>query len=303
MRTHPRFNFDLRLISMNQFWRRACLFAGILPTFAYGDHRTDLNAFLDDPVSNTAQLVHEVQTKSDVRDRYLRHFGMTRAELYSYLGGMHLSRLAKSADVTVYSVPGSGAVRSHRQRLRAGDLVFIDAAGNDALVAKCGNPLLDGPSNIGNVAFEAPTFEQNATPDLRALPVVMSEPEMVLDPRPAIAMCAPPDAISDIAADIPPVTTTVVTAPGATTPVVVTPVVPAPLDAPPTDAGASLGAPAGGGGSNPLVGLVSGGVLIGILSAHHSEGAGLPNPSPAPEPAGYVCLAAGAISFFRRRRN
>ena len=274
---------------MHQFWRGTVAVAGVLPSLAFGAMRPDKNAFLDEAVSSPSQLVHQVHARSDVRDRYLRHYGMTENELYSYLLTLRLQTLPKPEVVNVYSVPGSGEVKVHEQRLHKGDLVFVDANGRHALLARCGNPLSLGPSNVGNMALASPAVEGSEIVAMRAMPDLTVAPVMMIDPGPAIAMNVPPDTIADVTTDIPEVVTTVVTAPVASV---------APVPLPPA-------APVLGGGSNngsplALIPLLGGGALLGILASNHGGG-GTPI-APAPEPGTLVCLTVGAIALVKRRR-
>lgn len=272
---------------MNQLWRETCVLAGLLPAFALGAQRTDLNSFLDTDVSSTGQLVREVQTRPDVRDRYLRHYGMTANELYSYLGTLRLRNIPEDRVVTVYSVPGSGELRVHKQQLHKGELVFLDPNGNGALLAKCGNPIAQGPTNVRNMALESPVIEGSEVLAMQEIPSLTVVPVMLPNLQTAIAMNIPPDTLMDVVSDIPPITTTVVTE----QPIAVAPLPPAP---PPPSAG----------NNNGLLGilpLLGGGALIGILSSHHGGG-GTPI-VPAPEPATIVCLTVGALALLKRRRN
>jgi hypothetical protein len=270
---------------MNQFGRETCILVGLLPAIAFGAQRTDLNSFLDTDVSSTGQLVREVQTRADVRDRYLRHYGMTQNELYTYLWTMRLTDMPEAKVVTVYSIPDSGEVRVHKQRLHKGESVFVDPNGNPALLARCGNPIAQGPTNVRNMAMGVPIIEGSEVLAMEEMPTVTVVPVTLADLQPVVAMNIPPDTLMDVVSDIPPVTTTVVTEPIA--------VVPPPPVAPPV-----------GGNSNGLIGilpLLGGGALIGILSSHHGGG-GTPI-VPAPEPASMVCLTVGAIALLKRRRN
>ncbi|MHB8637054.1 MAG: hypothetical protein ACYC96_11355 [Fimbriimonadaceae bacterium] len=276
---------------MDQLWRGSFVVIGMLPALALAAPRPAVNAFLDADVSSTAQLVHQVQSRADVRDRYMRHFGMTALEVYSYLGTLRLSRLPRAEVATVYSVPGSGEVRSHKQKLHKGDLVFVDPAGRGALLARCGNPLALGPNNVANMALEQPAIEGTEVLNMEAMPEVTGSPVMMIDPRPAIAMMAPPDTIADVMSDVPPVTTTVITAP----------------TAPPIAAVAPAAPPSVGGGNsgNPLaiLPILGGGALLGILSSHHGGGGPPFVPSPAPEPLPVIGLTIGALALISRRRR
>jgi hypothetical protein len=142
--------------------------------------RTDINSFLATAVTSTPQLVREVQTNEAVRDRYMRHYGMTRD--------------------------------MHRQKLHKGDFIFVDQHGHGALVGKCGNPMTLGPANPRNMALAMPYIEELDITTLQAMPTLTVTPEYLAQSRPAMES-VPPDTLADVVSDIPPVTTTVVTAP------------------------------------------------------------------------------------------
>lgn len=110
-------------------------------------HRPDLNSFLNYRVHSTAQLVREVDGDSEVRDRFMRHFAMTRSELDRYLGSLHLARLEKTGVYKVYSVPDNKVLKMHLQTIKQGEEVFEDSAGTPVLLVRCGNPLSRGPNN------------------------------------------------------------------------------------------------------------------------------------------------------------
>ena len=277
--------------AMNPFGRGCFVLAGLLPALALGTQRTDLNAFLDDHVSSTAQLVRQVRTKPDVRDRYMRHFGMSENQVYNYLGSLRLGRLSKPEIATVYSVPGSGAVKSHRQKLHTGELVFFDPSGQHALLARCGNPLGLGPTNLPNMAMALPNLEDSDIVALHAMPELTGESSLLSAPSTSIAMDIPPDTLADVFSDVPPVVTTV-----AAPPVI-------PNEAPLTPA-------AGGNNSNGLafLPLLGGGALLGILSSHHGGGGGggvpiLPAPTPEPVTLVFAALTAGVIAYGKRRHR
>jgi hypothetical protein len=269
---------------MNQFWRGTWVLVGLSPACVFAGPRTDINSFLDTPVSSTPQLVNEVQANSEVRDRYLRHYGMTQTELVSYLRTLKPSRLAQAKTVTVFGVPDSGVFHVRDQHLHKGDFVFVDQHGHGALVGKCGNPMSLGPTNVRNMALAMPPIEELSAPTLQALPALTVNPEFISDNRPALAMYVPPDTLADVVSDIPPVTTTVVTAP-----------TPPPAPVPPPPPSSNNGNPLG------ILPWLGGAGLIGILTSHH--GGGGPPIVPVPEPASLVCLSVGAVALLKRRRN
>lgn len=275
---------------MNHYLKRTCLLAALVPTLALSGQRTDLNSFLDVNVSNTSDLVYQVQSRPDVKDRYLRHYGMTEAELIRYLSTLRIKAMPKSETVTVYSVPGSGELRRHKQRLSKGELVFVDKKGHGALLAKCGNPLASGPRNRKNVAVIVPGLEGLPVTQAREIPNIVDAPIAMADPRTMLAMTIPPDTIADEVVT-PPITTAVVTAPNP-------PLTPA---VPPPAGGGGGGSHGGLGGILPVIG---GGILAGIILPHHGGGGNDGTPIvPAPEPLTCALLAGGALALARRRRR
>ncbi|MHB8637053.1 MAG: hypothetical protein ACYC96_11350 [Fimbriimonadaceae bacterium] len=237
-----------------------------------------------------------MKIRPDVRDRYMRHFGMTALEVYNYLGTLRLKRLLRAEVTTVYSVPGTGVLRSHRQKLHKGDLVFVDPSGRAVLLARCGNPLALGPTNVSNMALEQPAIQPAEVLAMKAMPEVTGTPVMMIDPGPAIAMNVPPDTLADVVSDIPQVTTSVVT-------------VPPPPPPPPGPSASVLPLPSvgGGGNGNPfaILPFLGGGALIGILTSHHggsSISPPIPNPPLTPEPATVACLTVGVLALIKRRK-
>lgn len=167
------------------------------------------NSFIDHRVSTVSQLVSETKNNPDVMDRFKRHFAMSDEQVISYLGSLHLSRLRESAVYTVYSVPSTGYVKAHSERLAAGTAVFSDMNGTPILLVKCGNPISKGPNNPVELATVRPR------PALA--PMHEEAPVGEVAPAPPVYAAAPPEA--PVLAPLPitpapPVTRTAQVAPG-----------------------------------------------------------------------------------------
>jgi hypothetical protein len=106
------------------------------------------NSFLVVSAKSTEQLIQQVKTNPNIRDSYLRHFQMSESQLYTYLRTLRPTRLTSEQVFSVYSVPPGGELKAHTQRLKKGELVFVDMNGKPILRARCGNPLVGGPPGI-----------------------------------------------------------------------------------------------------------------------------------------------------------
>lgn len=128
------------------------------------------NSFLFESVRSTSDLVQQVKANPKIKDSYMRHFQMSESQLYTYLRTLHPMRLTSEGIYTVYSVPPGGELKAHTQRLKKGELVFVDMNGNPILRARCGNPLVGAPPGI------VPEEELSGpNTDLRLMEVPMAE--------------------------------------------------------------------------------------------------------------------------------
>ena len=162
------------------------------------------NSFLNESVRSTDQLIAEVKADPDIRDSYERHFQMSDAQLYSYLRTLHPMRLEHDEVFTIYSVPPGGELKAHTQRLRKGELVFVDMNGKPILRARCGNPLVGAPPGV------IPEAEAQGTPpEMKEMPVPTAEVvptiPLVLQPAPPVVpevavMPSPPTTVTTTAA-------------------------------------------------------------------------------------------------------
>lgn len=110
--------------------------------------RPDLNAFINRKVETTADLIYEVKRDPDVMDRYMRHYGMTRAEVIAFLSTLRVDTIDEEGVYGVYSVPEGGKIRLNVQRLKKGHKIFVRPDGTPELVHLCGNPMTLGPKQV-----------------------------------------------------------------------------------------------------------------------------------------------------------
>ena len=163
------------------FKKAICVPAALLVFAGVASARPDRNAFLNRKVISRHQLLKQVQNDPQVQDRYERHFGMGARQLYYYLATLHLEPLKESYKTTVYSVPGDGHVKAHEQVLKKGDLVFVDPSDKPILQWKCGNPLVQGPSNHLNVSTPLPSVEDQLASNMHPLGLTPTASVLVND--------------------------------------------------------------------------------------------------------------------------
>lgn len=107
--------------------------------------QTEPGSFIDKLCNSTEALVNHVQSTPRVKDRFMRHFAMTESELISYLGSLTLTKTEEDGIFVVYGVPREGNLRSKLMRVKKGTKIWVDQAGNPALLWHCGNPVTRGP--------------------------------------------------------------------------------------------------------------------------------------------------------------
>jgi len=110
--------------------------------------RPDLNAFINQKVNTTAELVAQVKRDPAVMDRYMRHFGMSRSEVVAYLSTLHPDTIKEQGVYAIYSVPEGGRIKMHLEKLKSGSKVFATSDGIPQLILLCGNPLSLGPKQV-----------------------------------------------------------------------------------------------------------------------------------------------------------
>src|SRR5437588_95857 len=149
------------------------------------------NAFIDHRCSTVPELVAEVRNNPDVMDRFSRHFAMSHEDVVRYVSSLHVSRLRRTGVYTVYSIPPSGYVKMHAEKLERGAPVFADMNDTPILMVKCGNPLTLGPVQPTALAIVpaaqpiAPLREETIVGE------VVPAPPVFLAPVPAAPVLAP----------------------------------------------------------------------------------------------------------------
>lgn len=245
--------------------------------------RPDRNAYLDHSVNSVAGLVSEVRHDPQVADRFMRHFGMSKADVIAMFSKLHIAKLEEDTQVTMFSVPTGGAIRSHHAVLRKGTAVFEDADGNLVLKLRCGNPLVGGREVTALPS--APSAVAGVT-TMQSLPPEILAPEA--PPTDQLASLVPPDTTPDVVEAATPVTP--VTAQSVTNNYVTN---------------NSTYNTSGGGGN--LGGLLVAVPIAAFLGAviDHNHGCCCPKPAPTPEPLSVTLLGGGALGLVasaRRRR-
>lgn len=228
--------------------------------------RPDLNAFLNQKVKTTEQLVNQARRDREVMDRYMRHYSMNREEVLAYLGSLRPGTIKETAVYAVYSVPEGGRIKVHLERLKKGEPVFIDAAGEPQLLMKCGNPLTLGPKDV-IAENQKPVTDSILTVEESPLEI-MTETDYAIEPLLELEPTAP-------VFTFPPVPEI--------TPIPITPTPP------------SLG------GFNPLP-LALGGLLFVNDSGGGGGDGPPPPPPPVPEPATMLVLG-GAVAYYGWRKR
>lgn len=245
----------------------------VLAVAATASARPDRNSFINRKVATTSDLVSQIRNDPEVADRYQRHFAMSKGEVVDYVGGLRRSTLTKDGVYTIYSVPDAGYVKMHVGKLKRGEPVFVNGAGAPILIAKCGNPVVTGPSKVrrGNPVVVVPTDEST----MRNFAEIDPREPGVEESTEFVALMPPVPEPVPIAVVPPP------------TPPAVEPV------APTVPATAT-----GGGGRFPFLALLPLGFL-GFVDNGGNGGGG----QPVPEPATMAVLAVGAVGMLRRRRK
>jgi hypothetical protein len=153
------------------------LVAMLATTMGVALARPDLNAFLNYKASTTGQLVAEAQKDPVVMDRYMRHFSMTREQVVTYLSGLHPGTLSQDGVYKIFSIPDGGYVKAHVGKIKKGTKMFFSADNEPALVAICGNPVVEGKTPTLVTIIPTPPVD---VADTHPVPPVGTEPEPLL---------------------------------------------------------------------------------------------------------------------------
>lgn len=144
---------------------------------ALASARTEPNSFLNKPVDTHAALMRQITTDSQVMNRFMRHFGMTRDEVVSYFNTLKLDTLTQDGVYLVYNVPESEEIRARAIFYKKGTKVWVDPQGTLVLKASCGNPMIRGTDNT---TVEVQTAVEAAVAPVTASAVV--PPGVGVDP-------------------------------------------------------------------------------------------------------------------------
>lgn len=248
------------------------------------------NSYLVETQDTVQGLIAQVNKYPVVRDRYERHFGMSKSEIELYFSTLRLVKLDKSGSYLVYNVPEqTGELRSRVLNLKKGTKVWIDNQGGPTLQWICGNPMTRGPRVVASLNdFQTPESIEHTDPS--------AERRDVADP----AEVARTDETVPVAKDIEPTTPAVATmAPSLTTPEVAN----IPIEAVNGPA-AMLPGTGGPGGFDfgKLFGLpFLGGIVYG--AGQSARGSGGSTVSPVPEPTTILVLGLGASVLLRKRNK
>jgi hypothetical protein len=115
-------------------WFGILVIFGVMATSVFA--RPDRNAFINTKAETTAELVAQAKRDKSVMDRYMRHFGMTRAEVLEYLGTLKPDTIKEEGVYAIYSVPEGGRIKMHLEKLKKGHRVFAQQDGTPQLILK-----------------------------------------------------------------------------------------------------------------------------------------------------------------------
>lgn len=133
--------------------------------------QTEPGSFIDKLCNSTEALVQHVQSNPRVKDRFMRHFAMTEGELMSYLSNLTLTKTQEDAVYVVYGVPREGNLRSKLMKVKKGTKIWVDQAGNPALLWHCGNPVTRGPKIPYDTTRPVADTSGNPVEVLREIPL------------------------------------------------------------------------------------------------------------------------------------
>ena len=222
------------------------------------------------------KLLYTLQKYPSFRRNLARHFGVSEAELLTYIDkNVVLKALPTARSTRVFGVTPGGRIFAVNQRLPKGALVFSLPDGTAILKEICGNPVL---------AYLPPT-PGSTTPVAQMIPAQLLTTTF---PATLVAGTVPPPGALPFASAVVPVVATTAFAPEliAAAPGVVTGVHPMM----PSQVG---GAGGGGGGFFPYP-LAA---LAGLAFIGGGDGGRVPKgtPTPIPEPATNFAMAAGLL--------
>lgn len=156
------------------------------------------NSYLRKTANTVGEILAEINQYPEVRSRYERHFGMTKAELAVYLSDLKLTSVDKSGRYLVYNVPANtGELRAKMLYLRQGTKIWKNSQGATILQWICGNPMTRGPKTVAAYdSFREPAAadaakelvladmvdEEGITPEVANVETVAVTPTLPTDP-------------------------------------------------------------------------------------------------------------------------
>ncbi|MEJ5170045.1 MAG: DUF6777 domain-containing protein [Fimbriimonadales bacterium] len=153
--------------------------------------RPEPNAFLNRPARTVGQLVRQVRSDPEVRDRFQRHYHLTFRELTEFLSGLRVARLERDGLYPVFNCRPDGVIRYRLLRLRRGTLVFADRHGRPVLKLLCGNPIGAVPQDA-LLGSEPRPWVGGETSELRTVGDQLAAPDAAEDLY--LAELSPPEA-------------------------------------------------------------------------------------------------------------
>lgn len=146
-----------------------------------------IDAFLDNPVDSTDELVAVLQKNKKLRQRYSKHFNIPEDRIIDFVKNtLIVDRIKKDRVVTNYCITKTGRVYALHQTFKKGTKVWALRDGTPILRWACANPL----------AKRLPIALTSRRPRLSPTPEVAGQ-------RPRVAESAPDPVIPDVEAGVP----------------------------------------------------------------------------------------------------
>lgn len=176
---------------------RGILFlASVFPAFAMAAGNLE-QVSSSQSVSGAQRLLKQVKSNRALRNRYLKHFGMSEPQLYRYITQLKLEEITSDTTLPVALEPFGEDPVVRRQIVPKGTFVFVDPSGNPALLADSGNPLF----SVGPAFSEAKVVDPEAMgyylipSDSVAIPAA---PVDLVTNIPSLTNIVPPDALGTV---------------------------------------------------------------------------------------------------------
>lgn len=146
-------------------FKKVLVITCLVGTVAVASAKLPQNSYITRPTPTKEAFLKLIQTDTVVMDRYMRHFAMTRDEVTSYFGTLHMGKIAEGGLYTVYNVPKStGVLRSRLLKLKKGEKVWMDQYNQPIMVVVCGNPMTRGPRNpVATSSTEVEVVEDSSS--------------------------------------------------------------------------------------------------------------------------------------------